>query len=92
MQRIPPVIHGHNCGRACAGIRPQDAKRIAEENVPGIQVEAVKDAADGGPDAGIVLETTDRHIRFRGTVRELGAQLLEQYREEMATALLGRDV
>ena len=92
MQRMPPVFKDTTVVVHASGIRPQDAKRIVEENVPGIRVEAVKDAADGGPDAGIVLETTDGHIRFRGTVRELSAQLLEQYREEMATALLGRDV
>ena len=79
-----------------SGIRSQDVKRVVEENVPGVSVEDVKDltqdAITDGADTGLVLEAKDGRIRFRGTMREMSAQLLEQHREELAEALLGRDV
>lgn len=91
LRRMPPVFQGAKAIAYVAGVSPKDAKRIVEENVPGVSVE-VKDLAAEDGDTGMVLETTDRRIRFRGTLQELGAQLLEQYREELAAALLGRDV
>jgi len=95
LSRIPPVLHGAAVVVSALGMRGQEARRIVQENVAGVQVETVKEIETQpgqDPDSGLVLETTDGRIRFRGTLRELGAQLLEQHREELAEALLGRDV
>ncbi len=94
LKRMPPVFQGTQAVAHAAGMRGQDARRLVEENVPGIQVREVKETphvADVA-DTGIVLETSDGRVRFRGTLRELRAQLLENNREELAAALLGRDV
>ena len=41
---------------------------------------------------GVILETVDGSRRYRGTLNELTGLLLEEYREELMTALLGKDV
>ncbi len=95
LRRIPPVLRGAAVVVSCSGVRPQDARRVVEENVPGVRVEAVKEvepSADGRKDVGLTLETTDGRVRFRGTLGELSAQLLEGHRQELAEALLGKDV
>ena len=96
LKRLPPVLHGATVTAYVSGMLSQDARRIVEDNISGVKIEDVKDMAGSasadGLDVGLVLETTDSRVRFRGTLRELRAQLLEQNREEMAAALLGRDV
>jgi len=95
LRRIPPVLHGAAVVVSALGMSGQEARRIVQENVAGAHVEAVKEVEPQpgqDPDSGLVLETTDGRVRFRGTLRELSAQLLEQHREELAEALLGRDV
>jgi len=96
LKRMPPVFRGTTAVVFACGLAPNEARKIVEENVLGVTVQDVKEMAQGqtgdGRDVGLVLETTDGRIRFRGTLRELSSQLLEQYREELAEALLGRDV
>lgn len=74
-------------------IPPAEAKRAVEESIPGVKIAAVKEGANGGPeDRGLIIETSDGRMKFRGTVGELTALLLEEHREELAAALLGKDV
>ena len=79
----------------CSRITEQDARRIVTANVTGATVQAVKalppdEAAEAG--TGLIVETVDGSRRFRATLRELSALLLEEHREELVTALLGKDV
>jgi vacuolar-type H+-ATPase subunit E/Vma4 len=54
------------------------------------KVESVKrSSVKGSALPGILLETEDGKIRYRGTFAELREMLLEEYREELATALFG---
>jgi len=97
LKRMPPVFQGAKATASVSGMPALEVQRLVEENVPGIQVQEVKEmartpGAAEAVDSGIVLETTDGRVRFRGTLQELKAQLLENYREELAAALLGRDV
>jgi V/A-type H+/Na+-transporting ATPase subunit E len=96
LRQIHAVFQDAAAVAYASGMPAHDVKRMVEENIPGIKVQDVKEmetatSADG-VDTGVVLETTNRRVRFRGTVRELSAQLLEGNREELAAALLGRDV
>jgi len=79
----------------CAGMDADEARAIVRESVPGAKVEDVRplsaaDAAAAGK--GIILQTTDGSRRYRGTLNEMKNLLLEEYREESVTALLGKDV
>ena len=65
------------------------------ESIPGAVVQEVKQlppesAAEAGK--GLVVETADGNRRFRATLQELAALLLEEHREELVTALFGKDV
>jgi vacuolar-type H+-ATPase subunit E/Vma4 len=78
-----------------AGISEKEARRIVTANVPGAEIHDVQplpaeQAADAG--TGLIVETEDGSRRFRATLRELAALLLEEHREELVTALLGKDV
>ena len=96
LKRMPPVFRGTTAVVFASGLALSEARKIVEENVPEVTVHDVKETAQGQPgdgmDVGLVLETTDGRIRFRGTMRELSVQLLDLHREELAEALLGRDV
>jgi len=79
----------------CAGISEQQARRIVTASVPGAEIREVhplpaEEAAEAGK--GLFVETADGSRRFRATLRELTALLLEEHREEIVTALLGKDV
>jgi V/A-type H+/Na+-transporting ATPase subunit E len=79
----------------CAGISEADARGIVAANVTGATVNAVTalpsdQAAEAGK--GLIVETADGSRRFRATLRELSELLLEEHREELVTALLGKDV
>jgi V/A-type H+-transporting ATPase subunit E len=79
----------------CSGLSEQDARRIVETRVKGATVSAVtaltpEQAAETG--TGLIVETDDGSRRFRATLHELTALLLEEHREELVTALLGKDV
>ena len=78
-----------------AGISEKEARRIVTANVPGAEIHAVtalpaEEAAEAVK--GLIVETEDGSRRFRATLRELTALLLEEHREELVTALLGKDV
>ncbi len=78
-----------------AGIGADTARRIVQQSIPEAVVEKVtmlpeEEAALAGK--GIVLETIDRSRRYRGTLNELTGLLLEEHREELMTALFGKDV
>jgi vacuolar-type H+-ATPase subunit E/Vma4 len=78
-----------------AGMDAEIAKRIIRDSLPGVTVETVKPmdeelAALAGK--GIILQTADGSRRYRGTLSELANLLLEEHREELVTALLGKDV
>ena len=80
---------------SCAGMSVEQAKRVVAGNVPGAVVDEVRqlskeEAAAAGK--GIVLQTSDAGRRYRGTLNEMKSVLLEEYREELVTALLGKDV
>lgn len=79
----------------CAGIPDQEALRIVTSSIPGAVVQEVKQlpselAAEAGK--GLVVETSDGSRRFRATLQELSALLLEEHREELVGALFGKDV
>jgi vacuolar-type H+-ATPase subunit E/Vma4 len=63
------------------------ARQTVERAAPGIAIAALQPLAGG---RGIEIESDDGRVRFRCTAAELEAELLEERREELAVAVLGR--
>jgi vacuolar-type H+-ATPase subunit E/Vma4 len=76
-----------------AGMTPEAARRLVQAGLPGAAVAEVKPlTGDEAADKGVVLQSADGSRRFRCTLKELTSLLLEEYREELMTALLGKDI
>ena len=78
-----------------AGVSNDAARKIVTGGIPGAVVQELKplppeEAAETG--TGLIVETTDGSRRFRATLRELTALLLEEHRDELVKALFGKDV
>jgi vacuolar-type H+-ATPase subunit E/Vma4 len=71
------------------GLAAELARQTVARAAPGIAISAVR-PLDGGK--GIEIESDDGRVRFRCTTAELEAELLEERREELAVAALGREV
>jgi vacuolar-type H+-ATPase subunit E/Vma4 len=69
------------------GLSAELARSTVERAVPGITVAALKPLPGG---RGLEIESDDGRVRFRCTTAELEAELLEERREELAVAALGR--
>ncbi len=72
-----------------AGIDEARVRALITRAAPGVGIDAVTEVPDG---RGVEIETTDGRARFRCTTAELEAELLEDRREELAVAALGRGV
>jgi V/A-type H+-transporting ATPase subunit E len=80
---------------SCAGMSAEEAKRVVAANVPGVTIESVTQLPAEAAKAagkGVILQTSDAGRRYRGTLNEMRNLLFEEYREELVTALLGKDV
>jgi vacuolar-type H+-ATPase subunit E/Vma4 len=79
-----------------AGLSADEARKLVQGSLPGATVDAVKplaaDAMEKGALRGVIVETSDRGKRYRGTMNEMTQFLLEEYREQLVTALFGKDV
>jgi hypothetical protein len=78
--RTVTVLHG--------GLDARLARQTVERAVPGIAISAVRPLPAG---RGLEIESDDGRVRFRCTTAELEAELLEERREELAVAALGRE-
>jgi vacuolar-type H+-ATPase subunit E/Vma4 len=95
LSRAASSFKGARVAVSFAGMSTDAARRIVQESIPGATVEEVKmlsEEAAALAGKGIVLETIDGSMRYRGTLNELTGLLLEEHREELMTALLGKDV
>ena len=75
------VLHG--------GLDEKLARATVERAAPGVSIAVLKPLPEG---RGLELESDDGRVRFRCTTAELEAELLEERREELAVAVLGREV
>jgi vacuolar-type H+-ATPase subunit E/Vma4 len=78
--RTVTVLHG--------GLGAGLARQTVERAAPGIAISAVSPLPGG---RGVEIESDDGRVRFRCTTSELEAELLEDRREELAVAALGRE-
>jgi vacuolar-type H+-ATPase subunit E/Vma4 len=78
-----------------SGISEQEARRIVAASIPGAVIDEVttmsaETAEETGK--GLVVATSDGSRRFRATMQEISALLLEEHREELLKALFGKEV
>jgi vacuolar-type H+-ATPase subunit E/Vma4 len=71
-----------------AGIDEARVRALLGRALPGVGIDAVQELGGG---RGVEVEATDGRVRFRCTTDELESELLEDRREELAVAVLGRD-
>ncbi|HEY9595479.1 MAG TPA: hypothetical protein VHE79_13440 [Spirochaetia bacterium] len=95
LSRVKTAFAGTRVVVEHAGIGAALAKQIVQDGLPGVAVEAVNPlegdaAAEAG--RGVIVRTVDSARRFRGTLNEVASVLLEDHREELVTALFGKDV
>jgi vacuolar-type H+-ATPase subunit E/Vma4 len=64
------------------------ARRTVERAAPSLAIERVEPLSGA---TGLEIESADGRVRFRCTTAELEAELLEERREELAAAILGRE-
>jgi vacuolar-type H+-ATPase subunit E/Vma4 len=101
--RAASAFKGARLTVTCQGLPPELAGKVVRESIRDAVVEKVIAEPVGEPAAGpvagpallphkgIVVATTDGRVRYRGTVKEIAAILMEERREELVTALLGKD-
>ncbi len=75
------------CARA--GLDEARVRALLARAVPGVGIDGVQ-TLDAG--RGVEIESTDGRVRFRCTTDELESEMLEDRREELAVAVLGREV
>jgi vacuolar-type H+-ATPase subunit E/Vma4 len=95
LTRAADAFKGARVAVSFAGMSADAARRIVQESIPSAIVEDVKmlpEEAAVLAGKGVVLETVDGSTRYRGTLNELTGLLLEEHREELMTALFGKDV
>jgi len=95
LSRVQTAFVGTRVIVECSGIDAGLAKQIVQDGLPGVAVDSVsrlegEAAAEAGK--GVIVRTVDGARRFRGTLNEVASVLLEDHREELVTALFGKDV
>jgi V/A-type H+-transporting ATPase subunit E len=79
---------------AWSGLTAEAARTLVEGALPRVRIVSVRAReAQHGEEltTGVLVESTDGRLRFRCTLAEIESQLLEELREEVAEALLGRE-
>lgn len=89
IRRVAGAFSGHSVTVHHGGLPADLARETVARALPEATITAVKALPDG---RGIVLERDDGRVRFNCTIAEMEAEALEERREELAIAVLGRDV
>jgi V/A-type H+-transporting ATPase subunit E len=94
LARVAAPFTGDTVLAWASDIEVDAARSILTESLPGTRVTEIKNlpaeaARESGK--GIILESTDGSKRYRGTLSEVAALLLEDNRGELVAALFGKD-
>ena len=95
LTRVSSLFAGAKRRAWYAGMTGEEARKIIRDSFPeaslgDVQQLTVDAAAETG--IGIILETADGRMCYRGSLSEISGFLLEEFREELAAALFGKDV
>jgi vacuolar-type H+-ATPase subunit E/Vma4 len=95
LSRVAGPFAGEKVTVWTAGITADDARRLLAQSMPSTVVADVKPLSEDAAresGKGVVIESVNGAKRYRGTLAEVSAMLLEEHREELVTALFGKDV
>jgi V/A-type H+-transporting ATPase subunit E len=87
VRRASAAFEGRTIAVRRGGIDEARVRALLGRAAPGVGIDTVQEIADG---RGVEIESSDGRVRFRCTTAELEAELLEDRREELAVAALGR--
>jgi len=88
LQRVAGAFAGRSVTVLHGGLAAGLARDTVGRAMPGVAITGVKPLAEG---RGLEIESDDGRVRFRCTTAELEAELLEERREELAVAIIGRE-
>jgi vacuolar-type H+-ATPase subunit E/Vma4 len=94
LRRAAAAFSGRRVVVRHAGVDGAEARRILAESLPEAVVDTTveMDAEEAAAAVkGLVVECSDASRRCRATFRELTLLLLDEHREELVTALFGKD-
>ena len=94
LKKASKAFQGTTVALQCTGMDPASASKLVSDSMPGVTVKEARPAPEGAAasDTGILVTTVDGRLRYRATLTEVTLQLLEEHREELVNALLGKDV
>jgi len=88
------ALAGRTVNILAAGLKPDQARAVVAAALPGVTISSVAELPAGEAAVavrGVVVESADRGRRLRATLGELKEQLMDGHREELITALFGKD-
>ncbi len=88
VRRAAAAFAGRTITVRRAGIDEARVRAFLGRALPGVGIDAMPVLADG---RGVEIEATDGRVRFRCTTDEFASEMLEDRREELAAAALGRE-
>jgi V/A-type H+/Na+-transporting ATPase subunit E len=96
LSRAAASFAGKSIIVTAVGIPEKEAEAVARAALPSAVVGRVRSAspeagAAAGASRGVLIESEDGRTRFRGTLAELQAEILEERRQALAEALFGRE-
>jgi vacuolar-type H+-ATPase subunit E/Vma4 len=93
--RAASAFAGRSVAVQTVGIDAEQARSIVKAALPGVTVEkatALPAEEAAAAIKGLIVTSTDGRRRLRATIHELTELLMEERREELITALYGKDV
>jgi V/A-type H+/Na+-transporting ATPase subunit E len=102
IKRVAPVFAGKRVMAYTNGIGEPELRPMLKAAIPSatvIGIQPLTDAARNRPadllprdPRGLILETEDRRIRYRGTFDEMIRRLMDEDRDALVAALFGKDI
>jgi V/A-type H+/Na+-transporting ATPase subunit E len=86
--KVKDIFSGKEIVVSYNGISEKKIKEIISKSVTGVTVKKLKEDA---PEAGFILETTDKKVTYNSTVKHLKSYLLENYRGELLKELFAEN-
>ncbi len=98
IRRISGIFSGKHVLVRVEGMAEAEVRKLLTDTVPSISIESLEPLTGAGgallpsDGRGLILETTDRKIHYRGTFNEIARIIMEERRDEFVKSLFGKDI